>query len=87
MSLTRLRFNGLGGLTSLLLVACAVLFFGCTKSKSLSWRDTSENESGFRIYRMAEATKTLVGKVPANVTHFTDENAPSNARYLVTAFK
>jgi hypothetical protein len=86
MYFASLRFGPLTGLASLLLLGCTVLIFGCTRTKSLSWQDTSENELGFRIYRVSGQTKTLVGEVAPNVTRFTDQDAPSDACYIVTAF-
>lgn len=67
--------------------AIALLGSGCnTRSMTLSWQDTSENEDGFRIYRIASDQKKIIAEVGPNVTQYTDPNAPPNACYIVTAF-
>lgn len=53
---------------------------------TLSWDDTSENEDGFRIYRIANNQKTLIAEVGANVTQYVDKSAPADACYVITAF-
>jgi len=53
---------------------------------TLSWQDTSENEEGFRIYRIANHEKKLIAEVGPNVTQYIDKNAPAGACYIVTAF-
>jgi len=53
---------------------------------TLSWQDTSENEDGFRIYRVTNAQKVLIAEVGPNVTQYVDKNAPGQACYIVTAF-
>ena len=52
----------------------------------LSWQDTSDNEQGFRIYRIANNEKKLIAQVGPNVTQYVDKNAPAGACYIVTAF-
>ena len=52
----------------------------------LHWEDTSDNEKGFRIYRVAPKGKTKIGEVGANVTEYIDKNPVPKACYLVTAF-
>ena len=54
-----------------------------TDSVTLSWRDTSDNESGFNIYRDA----SLIFTTTPNVTSYTDENLTPNTlyNYAVTA--
>ena len=60
---------------------------GCSaKSMTLSWQDTSENEDGFRIYRITGDHKTVIAEVGPNVTRYVDKDAPHNACYLVAAF-
>src|SRR5262245_27986115 len=52
----------------------------------LHWEDTSDNEKGFRIYRVAPKGKTKIGEVGANVTEYIDKNPVPKACYVVTAF-
>jgi hypothetical protein len=69
------------------LIALSLLGVACnTKSMTLSWQDTSENEDGFRIYRIAENQKRIIAEVGPNVTQYTDRSAPPNACYIITAF-
>lgn len=58
----------------------------CAQEKTLSWSDTSSNESGFRIYRVEGPGARAIAEVEANVTRFTDKNPPPGACYYVTAF-
>lgn len=69
-------------------VLSALLFtVACnTSAMTLSWQDTSENEDGFRIYRIANNHKTFIAEVGPNVTQYVDKNAPRGACYIVTAF-
>jgi hypothetical protein len=53
---------------------------------TLTWEDTSDNEKGFRIYRITPKGKTKITEVGANVTTYTDKTSLSNACYVVTAF-
>lgn len=68
----------LGGL--LFVLACG------SESTTITWEDTSENERGFRIYRITNQEKILLTEVGPNITQYTDENAPPDACYLVTAY-
>jgi hypothetical protein len=56
------------------------------KPMTLSWQDTSENEEGFRIYRVINNEKQFVAQVGPNVTQYADADAPLGACYVVTAF-
>ncbi|MCZ6673965.1 MAG: fibronectin type III domain-containing protein [Verrucomicrobia bacterium] len=49
----------------------------------LTWTDTSDNESGFRIERMegAEGTFAFIGNVSADVTSYTDKNLQPETSY------
>lgn len=76
-----------GKVTLLLLIAAGVYFPGCNaKSMTLSWQDTSENEDGFRIYRISNDDKKIIAEVGPNVTRYIDKGAPLNSCYVVTAF-
>jgi hypothetical protein len=57
-----------------------------TKPAKLSWKDTSNNENGFRIYRITATGKVKIAEVGPNVTSYTDKTAPPRACYVVTAF-
>lgn len=64
-------------------------FAGCSaqsQSMTLSWQDTSQNEDGFRIYRITNDQKEVIAEVGPNVTRFVDKEAPRNSCYVVTAF-
>jgi hypothetical protein len=52
----------------------------------LDWEDTSDNEKGFRIYRVTPKGKTKIAEVGPNVTTYIDKTSLSNACYVVTAF-
>jgi hypothetical protein len=52
----------------------------------LQWEDTSDNEKGFRIYRMTPKGKTKIAEVGPNVTTYVDKPSLSKACYVVTAF-
>ena len=67
-------------------VAAALTVSACMHDQKLAWQDTSQNENGFRIYRVVGQEKRLVGEVGANVTQFIDRRAPAGACYIVTAF-
>jgi hypothetical protein len=56
------------------------------KRIDLHWEDTSDNEEGFRIYRITSEGKTKIADVGANVTTYTDKSPASKACYVVTAF-
>jgi len=65
----------------------AVYIFACTATtRTLSWEDTSQNEEGFRIYRVVGKERKIIAEVGPNVTRYVDRNAPPNACYVVTAF-
>ena len=53
---------------------------------TLSWKDNSSNEMGFRIYRIAGNHITKIAEVGPNITSYVDRAAPSNACYVVVAF-
>ncbi|HSE88595.1 MAG TPA: hypothetical protein VLJ79_20415 [Candidatus Binatia bacterium] len=44
------------------------------RSVKLNWEDTSDNEKGFRIYRITPKGKTKIAEVRANITTYTDKN-------------
>jgi len=78
-------------LLMILLLAHVKLAEGQQASKipggvKLHWEDTSDNEKGFRIYRVAPKGKTKIGEVGANVTEYIDKNPVPKACYVVTAF-
>ncbi|HTF91892.1 MAG TPA: hypothetical protein VK632_02545, partial [Verrucomicrobiae bacterium] len=52
----------------------------------LTWRDTSKNEDGFRIYRIVGKERTKLAEVKANVTRYVDKDPVPKACYIVTAF-
>ena len=52
----------------------------------LDWEDTSDNEKGFRIYRVMPKGKTKIAEVGPNVTSYIDKTSLSKACYVVTAF-
>lgn len=52
----------------------------------LTWRDTSKNEDGFRIYRIVGRERTKLAEVKANVTRYVDKDPVPKACYIVTAF-
>jgi titin len=55
---------------------------------TLNWKDNSTDETGFAIFRRVGNTITLLTKVDANVTTFTDNNAPAGQdQYMVRALK
>ena len=53
-------------------------------SVKLHWEDTSENEKGFRIYRITPKGKIKMAEVSANVTTYIDKRPASKACYTVT---
>jgi|GEM_PF-2109020 len=59
---------------------------GCAHEITLAWQDTSRDEKGFKIYRLAGREKQMIAIVDANVTSFVDRGAPAGACYVVTAF-
>ena len=52
----------------------------------LTWRDTSKDEDGFRIYRIVGKERTKLAEVKANVTRYVDKDPVPKACYIVTAF-
>ena len=81
--------NRVGRVLLLLLIAggAALSFPGCSAgAMTLSWQDTSNNEDGFRIYRITGDQKQVIGEVGPNVTSYIDGQAPRDACYVVTAF-
>lgn len=71
----------------LTLIMLAVFLHACSKKPvNLSWEDTSNNEDGFRIYRVTAEGKTKIAEVGANVTTYTDKSPLPKACYVVTAF-
>jgi hypothetical protein len=74
-------------LNVLCLTAALFILAACNAGpKTLSWEDTSENEDGFRIYRVADHEKKMIAEVGPDVTHYVDRNAPPGSCYIVTAF-
>ena len=67
-------------------VLAGLLVSACLHDQKLAWDDTSQNENGFRIYRVVGEDKRLIGEVGPNITRFVDRGAPAGACYLVTAF-
>jgi len=57
-----------------------------TRTATLSWKDNSSNEMGFRIYRIAGNQITKIAEVGPNITSYVDRAASSNACYVVVAF-
>lgn len=59
-----------------------------SNSIACTWRDDSNNESGFKIERWNNGTYIEVGSVGANVTSFTENNISTNIRrtYRVKAY-
>lgn len=67
--------------------ALVVVVLGCSApSTTISWRDTSHNEHGFKIYRVTDHTVKAIADVAPDVTFFTDRTAPPGACYRVTAY-
>jgi hypothetical protein len=56
------------------------------KAAHLTWKDNSDNESGFRIYRITGRQKIMIAELGPNSTSYTDKDAPPKACYEVTAF-
>ena len=69
------------------LLSVAVYIFACASTtRTLTWEDTSQDEEGFRIYRVVGKDRKIIAEVAPNVTRYVDRNAPSNACYIITAF-
>lgn len=75
-----LTFPGKAPAAPVNLGATAVSF----KKITLNWADSSNNETGFEIYRSTTNTGTfsIVGKVKANITTFDDINVTPGTRYF-----
>jgi hypothetical protein len=55
---------------------------GSRTSVSLTWRDNSDNEDGFHIYRgLSSSSLSLIATVGANVTSYTDTGLSRRTRY------
>jgi len=52
----------------------------------LKWEDTSDNEEGFRIYRITAKDTTKIAEVGPNVTTYVDKGALAGAGYAVSAY-
>jgi hypothetical protein len=57
-----------------------------TKTAHLSWKDSSSDENGFRIYRITGNEKIKIAELGPNVTEYIDKSAPPKACYIVSAF-
>jgi hypothetical protein len=69
-----------------LLIFCFYLLACGKQSTQLKWEDTSDNEEGFRIYRITARDTKKIAEVGPNVTTYVDQNAVSGACYAVSAF-
>jgi hypothetical protein len=69
-----------------LLVFCFCLFACGRRTAHLKWEDTSDNEDGFRIYRITAKETTKIAEVGPNVTFYIDKEALSGTCYVVSAF-
>jgi hypothetical protein len=69
-----------------LLIFCFCLFACGKQSAHLKWEDTSDNEEGFRIYRITPNDTTKIAEVGPNVTNYIDQDALPRACYAVSAF-
>jgi hypothetical protein len=68
-------------------ISAAVCIFACNATtRTLSWEDTSQNEEGFRIYRVVGKDRKIIAEVGPNVTQYVDRNAPPNSCYIIPAF-
>jgi hypothetical protein len=57
-----------------------------TKTARLSWKDNSDSEDGFRVYRQVGNKISKIAELGANTTNFVDQAAPPKACYVVVAF-
>jgi hypothetical protein len=57
-----------------------------TKTARLSWKDNSDGEDGFRVYRIVGNQITKIAELKPNTTNFVDPAAPPKACYVVVAF-
>ena len=69
-----------------LLIFCSGLFACGKRSAHLKWEDTSDNEEGFRIYRITAKDTTKIAEVGPNITLYIDTDALAGACYAVSAF-
>lgn len=90
MSLATARIQAKGQINRkivlFLLIFCFCLFACGKESGYLKWEDTSDNEEGFRIYRITRNDTTKIAEVGPNVTNYTDKDASRGACYAVSAF-
>jgi hypothetical protein len=56
------------------------------QTAQLKWEDASDNEEGFRIYRIMAKDTKKIAEVGPNVTTYVDKDALSGACYAVSAF-
>jgi hypothetical protein len=57
-----------------------------TKTARLSWKDNSDTEDGFRVYRLVGNKVSKIAELGPNTTNFVDQAAPPKACYVVVAF-
>ena len=69
-----------------LLIFCFCLFACGRRTAHLKWEDTSDNEEGFRIYRITAKDTTKIAEVGPNVTTYIDKDALPGNCYAVSAF-
>ena len=69
-----------------LLIFCFCLFACGKRTAHLKWEDTSDNEDGFRIYRITAKNTTKIAEVGANVTTSVDKDALAGVCYAVSAY-
>jgi hypothetical protein len=69
-----------------LLIFCFCLFACGKRTAHLKWEDTSDNEEGFRIYRITAKDTTKIAEVGPNVTTYFDKDALAGACYAVSAY-
>jgi hypothetical protein len=73
--------------SGLLLLIFWFFLFSCGKqSAQLKWEHASDNEEGFRIYRITAKDTKKIAEVGPNVTTYVDKDALSGACYAVSAF-
>jgi hypothetical protein len=69
-----------------LLIFCFCLFACGKRNAYLKWEDTSDNEEGFRIYRITPKDTKKIAEVGSNVTAYIDKDALAGVCYAVSAF-
>jgi hypothetical protein len=69
-----------------LLIFCLYLFACGKRTAHLKWEDTSDNEEGFRIYRITAKDTTKIAEVGPNITTYIDKEALPRACYAVSAY-